>query len=119
MIVHRDKLFHKMKLNPQRYKRAYSMFRNRINGELKKAKRDYYKLYFDNNIANMKKTWKGIKDILNLKGKNDQHIFQISSNHRLISDEKEIANVFNNFFVNVGTKLDSEIPKTNTKLSPN
>ena len=38
MIVHRDKLFHKMKLNPQRYKRAYSMYRNRINGELKKSK---------------------------------------------------------------------------------
>ena len=95
------------------------MFRNRINGELQKAKRDYYKLYFDNNITNMKKTWKGIKDILNLKGKNDQHISQISSNNKLISDEKEIANVFNNFFINVGTKLDSEIPKTNTKLSPN
>ena len=86
MIVHRDKLFHKMKLNPQRYKRAYTLFRNRITGELKKAKRDYYNLYFNSNINNMKKTWKGIKDILNLKGKTDQHIFQISSNHNLISD---------------------------------
>ena len=108
-----------MKLNPQRYKTPYSLFRNRINNELKKAKRNYYNLYFDINMTNMKKTWKGIKDILNLKGKTDQHISQISSNNKLISDEKEVANVFNNFFVNIGTKLDSEIPKTNTKLSAN
>ena len=120
MISLRDKLFLKKRQNPhnQNYKTTYNLFRNRITRELKKAKRDYYKTFFDNNINNMKKTWKGIKDILNLKSKDDQHISQIYHNNKTISNEKDIANVFNNFFTNIGTNLDSEIPKTNIMKNP-
>ena len=118
MITHRDKLFLKKKQNPhnQKYKSTYNLFRNRITRELKKAKKDYYKHFFDDNVNNMKRTWKGIKDILNLKGKSEQQISQINHNDKTIREEKDIADVFNHFFTNIGTKLDSEIPKSNIKF---
>ena len=65
MIPHKDQLFHKKKDNPSdiRIKNAYNLFRNRITRETGKAKKEYFKNYFENNISNMKNTWKGIKNI--------------------------------------------------------
>ena len=77
MISHKDRLFHK-KDNPLviRIKNAYNLFRNRITRETRKAKKEYCKNYFENNISNMKNTWKGIKNILSLGNKNHSQITQ-------------------------------------------
>ena len=63
MISHRERLLHRKKDDPsnQHLERSYKLFRNRINREIKKSKKKYYKEYFENNISNMKKTWQGIK----------------------------------------------------------
>ena len=41
-------------------------FRNRLNRELKKAKKNYYTKYFEENNNNIK-TWEGIRSIINIK----------------------------------------------------
>ena len=48
-------------------RRLYHLFRNRVNGDLKKAKRNYYTKYFEDNSQNIKKTWEGIRLIINIK----------------------------------------------------
>ena len=48
-------------------KRLYNLFRNRVNMELKKSKKRYYVDYFTEHVNNIKKTWDGIKNIVNLK----------------------------------------------------
>ena len=60
IISHKDRLFHKKKDNPLdiRIKNAYNLFRNRITRETRKAKKEYFKNYFENNVSNMKNTWK-------------------------------------------------------------
>ena len=62
MISHKDRLFHQKIKNPLniRIKCAYNIFRNRVTREIKKAKKEYYKHYFEANLTNMKKNWKGI-----------------------------------------------------------
>ena len=119
MIKHRDKLFKKKKENPLNlnYQRAYKLFRNRITRELKKAKKDYYKKFFETNIGNMKNTWRGINEILSMKGKPNDKINQLQHEGKTITDDKKIANIFNNFFTEIGSKLDSQIPINNPQCS--
>ena len=59
----------------------------------------------------MKKTWSGIKDIINLNKKNNTNISFLNYNDKHITDDKDMANAFNEFFTQVGPKLDSEISK--------
>ena len=119
MIKHRDKLFKRKKENPLNlnYQRAYKLFRNRINRELKKSKKDYYKFFFETNVNSMKNTWRGIKEILNLKSKTNIQINQIQHEGKTIVDENEIANTFNDFFTEIGSKLDSQIPINNSQCN--
>ena len=79
MINHRDRLLQKKKENPlnNRIKSVYNLFRNRVTREIKKAKKLYYKEYFESNLNNMKKTWQGIKEIINLNSKSGTQVNQL------------------------------------------
>ena len=42
----------------------YKIARNRVNAAIRKTKLNYYKRYFETNIGNIKKSWKGVNSIL-------------------------------------------------------
>ena len=112
MISHRERLLHGKKDDPTYHhlERAYKLFRNRITREIKKSKKKYYKEYFENNISNMKKTWQGIKEIINMNNKSGPQINQLNYKGKFVDNNKDIANNFNDFFTNIGPILDNEIP---------
>ena len=113
-IKHRNSLFARKKLDPDNIhlKSAYKRFRNSVNRDIKSSKKAHYTKYFDNCKNSMKKTWKGINELINTKNKSHINISQLNHNNSPINDPNEIANTFNNFFTNVGPNLDKEIPKT-------
>ena len=57
-----------------------------------------------------KKTWEGIRKIVNIK-KVSTKTSQLNIGGKIIDDDKELANNFNNFFVNVGPSTENTIPK--------
>ena len=67
------------------------------------AKRDYYKNVFRMYSSNLKKTWQTINESLNRRKKRRDfpQEFQLV-NGTLISEPKQIANAFNDFFISVG-----------------
>ena len=69
LIKNRNKAFERKKRQPnnENCKRAYNELRNRVNRELKRAKKVYYANFFVENLNNIKKTWEGIRKIVNLK----------------------------------------------------
>ena len=69
MIKIRNKVFARKKCqtNNENNKRLYNLLRNRIHTEIKKSKKQYYAEYFASNANNMKKTWEGIQNIVNIK----------------------------------------------------
>ena len=119
MIKIKNKLFHRKKRQPNNLeiKRLYNLFRNGVNRELKKAKRNYYTKYFEVNSNNIKKTWEGIRSIINIKATKQSTISQIKVNNKVIKNQKEIVEALNNFFVNVGPNTDRNIP-VNPKIKP-
>ena len=58
----------------------------------------------------MKKHGKGIRQLVNIKNPSNSNITQINLNGTNLTDPKQIANAFNNFFVNVGPNTGKSIP---------
>ena len=120
LIFHKDKLFHRKIKNPLniRLKCAYNLFRNRVTREIKKAKKEYYKNFFETNLSNMKKTWQGIKEIINLNNNNGPKVSQLNYQGKQFNTNDGMANAFNDFFTEVGPKLDKEIPPSRRDKNP-
>ena len=79
----------------------YKIKRNNIITELRKNKKDYYVVFFKENKSNIKETWEGISDIVNISKKQNIVPSKILY-QKLVADNKvDIAENFNNFFVNI------------------
>ena len=120
LIKIRDRLFARKKRQPDnpRINEIYNQARNRVKNNLKKSKKDHYKSYFEEQKTNMKKTWEGIRKIVNVKKPANFCISQLNIKGKIIDDPTAIANNFNNFFVNVGPETEKSIPKV-PHMSPN
>ena len=70
--------------------------------------------YFQKHAKNSKETWKKINQILNNKISGSDNIY-LSENGIIITDPKQVANQFNNYFVTVTEKLTEKIGQTNNK----
>ena len=61
----------------------------------------------------MKKIWSGIRSIINISTVKADYIPSILESGKTVDNLCAIANIFNNFFVNVGKKTDEDIPCVN------
>ena len=114
-IKFRDKLYSKLlkgkQPNPNLHY-LYKKFRNRVIKDLKDSKSLYFNQYFSLNKRNMQKLWSGIRFILNVgKCKKKSYITSILNNNKPVDNPKYIANIFNNFFANVGKTSEKGIPQ--------
>ena len=58
-----------------------------------------------------KKTWEGIRSIVNIKNSMNPKIAQLNINGSVIDDPKLVVNEINIFFVNVGPNSEKDVPK--------
>ena len=100
MIEVRNKIFARKKRQPENEncKILYNLLRNRVNKELKKSKKKYYADYFTEHVNNIKKTWEGIKNIVNLKNSSNKTT-QLNIGGMLFDNDKDIATKFNTFLL--------------------
>ena len=121
MIKTKNKLFERKKRQPtnENVKLLYNIFRNRVNRELKKSKKSYYAAYFEEHSNNTKKTWEGIRSIVNIKNSVNPKIVQLNINGSVIDEPKLVVNEINNFFVNVGPNTEKDVPKVPNILPEN
>ena len=112
MIKIKNKLFNRKKRQPNNdnIKRLYNIFRNRVNRELIKSKKNYYTKFLEDNNNNSRKIWEGIKSIINIKNSKGTSISQLKINEKLIDNTKEIVENVNDFFVNIGPNTENDIP---------
>ena len=99
----------------------YKKYRNTLNSLLRNAERQHYDSSLNENISNLKNTWRIIKEIINKKKSNCIN-FRFFVNNSITSNKQEIADGFNAFFVNVGPNLANKIPddgRSATSLMPN
>ena len=97
--------------------RQYKMLRNRIVALIRLSKKNHYQTYFTQNSTDLKKTWKGIKSVINIKAASDSLPSSMLINENSESDPKKIAEGFNSFFSSIAGKLQGNIHSVNTDFN--
>ena len=64
-------------------------------------------------MNNVKNIWSGIRSIISISKAKADYIPSILESGKTVDNPCAIANIFNNFFVNVGENTDKNIPCAN------
>ena len=64
----------KNKIMKEFHHNNYKNYRNLLSTLLKRAKEEYFTNFFNENIKDIKKTWKGIKNLVSMKQKKMRHL---------------------------------------------
>ena len=109
-IKRRDKLLRKYigASDPTRKEELhneYRKLRNKITALIRASKKTHYKQYFAENCENIKKTWIGIKNIINIRSTNANAPNSMLIDNDLKSNPKDIAEGFNAYFSSIAEKL--------------
>ena len=83
----------------------YKHLRNNLNKIIEDSKKLYYTNFFHNNNKNLKKVWQGIKEIINIKTKNQSVPSCIIQDEQTHSDPQVIAEKFNNYFSTIADSI--------------
>ena len=90
------------------YHTKYKKIKNEITFLIRSGKKKYYEKYFTDNKYNLKKVWKGIKQLINIKSKNFDTPTNIETDGKLITDPVLISNSFNEYFTSVADNILSK-----------
>ena len=113
-----DKLYKKMikAKNDQIKKRKheiYKTYRNKIVDLLRVNRKCHYQKYFEENKKSSRALWQGIHDIVySKKSKKNNTPSSLLIDGKTITNPKDMAESFNNFFTSIGAKPQSKIPPT-------
>ena len=95
----------------------YSKYRNKFTSIIRAAEKAYYANRFESLKGNMKETWNLINNLIKNNATGKPVVKEILSNDQIVNDPIDIANKFNEFFINVGPNLASKIPSVPTHAS--
>ena len=112
----RDKLYKQFTKESDQVKKndIFSIFkkkRNLIIALLRRSKSNYYASFFNEHKNNAKKTWEGIRTIVKVSKKNHISPTKLVYNNTTFTEKDKMAEAYNNFFVNIGNKIDEKIPQ--------
>lgn len=117
-IKHRDNLKKiYLKTKTEKDLQEFKFYRNYLNKLLKETKNNYYKNQIENAGNNYKKIWKTLNSVANIKNNSENNIsLIIADDNEKITDKKQQAEVFNNYFIDIGKKLAANINKPNNYI---
>ena len=93
-------------------KQENNSFKNKIKCKIEEAKNSYYKKLFENNMCNARLTWETLNKLMNRRC-SENLPNGIMRNDIEVVDEKEMANVFNDYFSSLPLQLDENVPSSN------
>ena len=77
------------------------------------SKKSFYSDFFIENKSNLKKTWEGIRGLINVNKKGNSNIDKLIIQNKEVTDPADMASSINSFFVNIGKSVDLKIPQSN------
>ena len=86
----------------------YKKIRNQITTITRNEKKEYYQTFFTENSDNLRKTWRGVKSIINLKNKEPSPT-TLFINNEMETDPLKVANEFNTYISTVATQIQEGI----------
>ena len=90
-------------------KHNLSVYNQLLKKSIREAKSMYYNNEFNKNRSNMRKMWNTISYIIHKQKNNNISIKKICVQGKCTNDQKEIANIFIDFFINIGPNFTKNI----------
>ena len=88
---------------------SYKHLRNKVNSLKRNLRESIFPNWLQENIGNLKETWKIVNSFLNKTYKTTK-IDTIKVEDKIVTDKNEIPNIMNKYFCNVNESLKKEIP---------
>lgn len=88
----------------------YKAYRNYLNRLICKRKNDYYRNEINKNKNNVKKVYDIIRDATNECSRKKSLICICNDSNEKFESEVEMANYCNDYFVNIGVKMNEQVP---------
>jgi len=93
---------------------SYNKYRNTLNKVIKTAKKMYWETKFQESLNDIKETWKHINSLI--KKHSNQNIPKYFTHHgKLLKNPHEIANAFNDYYINIGHSIANTISQPTTQ----
>ena len=115
-VRNKNKLNKAFLKNPDNKKgQKYTKYKNRFNHIIKAAKKTYYEEQLIMHKENSKMIWNTLNQIPKKPNKTSKIAKTVVGNNssNIIDDPKDIANKFNDYFVNIGPNLAKQINNNN------
>ena len=87
----------------------YRVLRNKITAEKRSSKKNYFASQFERNKNKLSEIWKCIRSLVNLKPTKTP-VLKLMEGGVLLSDPKDVSNIFNEHFSTLGSKVQQKIP---------
>ena len=84
---------------------------------MKKSKQNYFTKFFENNLKNLKNTWKRIKSITSMKSYSLYFPMILTYLSETIDNPKRISYIFKNYFSTIGEKTQEKIKQSHKNYS--
>ena len=94
----------------------YKLLRNKTVELIKVIKKVHFRGYFQKNIKNSKEILKGIRNLVSLKKDNSSNNITLNIGGKIQTDPN-IAEEFNNYFINISKHIKEKIPPTRKHFS--
>ena len=110
-IQYKDNLYKKYRMSDpnsvvhETLKINLKTYNNILKQSIRLSKRKYYESLFYKFRSDIKGTWKTINGILNTTKRKSRFPLYFKENGNIITNKKEIANKFNNIFINAGKNV--------------
>ncbi len=96
--------------------KLFKRLRNQVVKELWMSKSNYYIQALSEDKGNSKIIWKQLNSLLNPKGNVTQNKYELKMGEKIITDSAQVADEFNNFFIQSVNNLVSSFPSRNDIL---
>ena len=86
----------------------YKAYKNKLKALIRKSEINYYQNIFSDRENNIKDMWKHLGFLLNPNNNNSQNkksVSKVNINEKTITEDKNFANAFSEYFANVGSNL--------------
>ena len=108
-IRHKSRLYKKYLARPTgQNKMAYKLYKSKLEKCIRKAQKLYFENLLQENQNSTRGIWK-IYEILNNNKKKQCSVSKLLIGNSEVTSGKDIANAFNDYFVNIGPKLASKL----------
>ena len=116
-IIFKKYIKSKMETRKQELHNEYKQLKNSITELTRRKEKEHYDNYFTENKKNLQMVWKGIKEIINIKSKSYSQPTCIieKDTKKTLTEPKQIANSFNNYFTSIADEILKKRKYTGTK----